>query len=231
MKHHRYFDAGGREIDEQDALDRNGVLRDGRTLRVPTMMRDADPWRETDPRGRSFEATGFGSKGERGQSAGDMCTINGRDGRLRMVNGNLTCVPLRSQDARITDGRTMDPLALQRPGFRIPVVNALRAVRDAYATYETALTNAYRVNDGEKQCPDCDGEGRDDDGNVCDLCGGDGVVPSDYEDDRGAPKNFGSGNEPRDSRPLNQVMQDHRRRMDKLYADSDRELSEAWRRR
>jgi hypothetical protein len=53
---------------------------------------------------------------------------------------------LRSQDAKpqFTDGRTTDPTALNRPGFRVQVVNDRRAVRDAYADYETDLVNAFR---------------------------------------------------------------------------------------
>jgi hypothetical protein len=123
MSKARYFDAGGREINERDAVDCNGVLRSGFSLRVPTMMRDA--------------------------------ALSG----TRQVVGNN----------RITDG-TDNPLGLHKPGFRIPVVNDRRAVRDAYAKYETSLVNAYRVNDGETQCPDCDGEGKDDDGDVCETC-------------------------------------------------------------
>jgi hypothetical protein len=49
---------------------------------------------------------------------------------MRNVDGNLVCVPLKSQDAKpqFTDGHTTDQLALHRPGFRIPIVNDRRAV-------------------------------------------------------------------------------------------------------
>jgi hypothetical protein len=45
---------------------------------------------------------------------------------------------------RITDGRSDDPTALNRPGFRVPTVQDRRAVNDAYAEYQNELTNAYR---------------------------------------------------------------------------------------
>lgn len=39
-----------------------------------------------------------------GQRAGDLCTINGTPGHLRMVNGALQCVPDRSADAAPVEG-------------------------------------------------------------------------------------------------------------------------------
>jgi RecJ-like exonuclease len=87
-----------------------------------------------------------------------------------------------------------------------------------YAKYETNLINAYRVNDGEVQCPDCDGEGRDEDGEQCDTCGGDGVVVS----EKRSSANFGSGNE-------GQSSDSHSQRMSKLYDSYDQTISEQWR--
>lgn len=108
------------------------VLKDKGRVRISMTMRDA--------------VVGTGSHGPRGEAVGDLCTINGTEGRLRKVNGDMVCVPLRSSDAKaqFTDGRTTDPTALNRPGFRVPVVNDRRAVNDAYTAYETSLTNAYR---------------------------------------------------------------------------------------
>jgi hypothetical protein len=48
---------------------------------------------------------------------------------------------------RITDGRSDDPTALNRPGFRISMVNDRRAVHDAYASYDAELCSRYRCND------------------------------------------------------------------------------------
>ena len=213
MKKTKYFDKRGSEITADAALDRHGALRNGFSMRVPTTMRDADH--------------GAGSHGPRGEVEGDICMTNDRrEGRL---NADLVCMPLKSRDAKllITDGRTTDPLALQRPGFRIPVVNDRRAVRDAYAAYETSLVNRYRVGDGV-QCAECFGSGEDEDGEDCDACNGSGVMP-----DRG--KGFGSSNEggydtpdpASDSRTLDQ----HRQVMDRLYAERDAELQNAWRQR
>ena len=168
----KYFDSGGREIAEHDALDSSGVLRSGFSLRVPTMLRDA--------------------------------ALSG----TRQVVGNN----------RITDG-TDNPLGLHRPGFRIPVVNDRRAVRDAYQSYETSLVNAYRVSDGEAQCPDCDGGGEDDDGDTCATCHGRGSVSA---SERSTGDGFGSGNEGHRSEDSRSVTRDQ------AYRDYDQALSSAW---
>jgi hypothetical protein len=178
-----------------DDFDEHGVLRDGHAMRVPTMMRDAGP---------------------RGAASGDLCTIDGREGRLRNIKGELVCVPLRKSDAaRITDGRTSDPLALHRPGYRVPVVNDRRAVNDAYAKYETELCNRYKANDDETLCPQCGGEGYIG-GDVCDRCNGEGIIRDD--DDEQAGSGYGSSNEGGfgDSRKLD------------AYQTYDAELSQRW---
>jgi hypothetical protein len=142
-------------------------------------------------------------------------------GALR--NGCSMRVPTTMRDAarqalpRITDGRTDDPMALHRPGFRIPVVNDRRAVRDAYAKYETGLVNAYRVSDGEAQCPDCDGSGEDDDGETCATCHGRGTVSA---RERSTGEGFGNeGHRSEDSRSVTR---------DQAYKDYDLALSSAW---
>ena len=55
----------------------------------------------------------------------------------------------------ITNGRSVDPLALHRPGFRVPVVNDRRAVRDAYQHYETELCNRWRAGNEEAEHFEC----------------------------------------------------------------------------
>jgi hypothetical protein len=194
------------------------ILRDRGRVRVSMQMRDA-----------AMAKSGTGSV--RGEVAGDLCTINGSEGRLRMVNGALQCVPLKSQDARpqFTDGRTTDPTALNRPGFRVPVVNDRRAVHDAYDADAAYLRNRYKCGDGERLCEDCGGEGKID-GERCDTCNGNGVMPE-VEDEREEGKSlFGSGNghgrsDDSDSRTLDQ----HRQMMDQLYRERDAELSQMWR--
>src|SRR3984957_11618573 len=101
------------------------------------------------------------------------------DGHGALKNGCSMRAPktMRAAAAKplITDGSD-NPLGLHRPGFRVPVVNDRRKVVDAYAKYETSLVNAYRVGDGEAQCPDCDGSGADEDGDTCATCHGRGTV-------------------------------------------------------
>ena len=170
MRKARYFDSGGREIAEHDALDSSEVLRSGFSLRVPTMLRDA------------------------------------------ALSGT------RQANNRITDG-TDNSLGLHKPGFRVPVVNDRRAVRDAYAKYETGLVNAFRVGDGEKQCPDCDGDGKDDDGETCATCHG---WRTESARERSTGKGFGSGNEGYRSEDNRSVTRDQ------AYKDYDLALSSAW---
>jgi hypothetical protein len=108
-------------------------------------------WRNTDPRGRSYESTGQGEHGPRGQSDGDVCTINGVEGRLRTANGRLQCVPLRSSSdsrAQFTDGSD-DPTQANRPGWRLRVGDTRQAVRDALRDYENDLVNRWRGPDAD----------------------------------------------------------------------------------
>ena len=233
---HRYFDGNGNEVDAVHALDGNGILRNGFTLRIPMLMRDTAPWRETDPRGRSSEVTGQGERGQGGSQIGSPCTRDGWPGVLRRgSDGELFCNIGRKVDGMlITDGRTDDKMSLNRPGFRVPIVHDRRAVRDAYQRYETGLVNAYRVNDGEVQCPDCNGCGRDENIVACETCGGDGTVPADYKRTAGA--NFGGTQTAHEGLPPprradSAMLQSHRIRMAKLHDAYDEELRNAWRAR
>jgi hypothetical protein len=145
-----------------------------------------------------------------------------RNGVLR--DGVYMRVPLTMRDAmrardakpQFTDGRTTDPLALQRPGYRIPIVNDRRVVRDAYEHYETSLVNRYRVGDGV-QCAQCYGSGEDEDGEDCSMCSGSGVMPG------------GNGDDLPDPASDNRTIDQHKQTMDQLYRQRDEELSNAWR--
>jgi hypothetical protein len=185
------------------------ILKDGGRVRISLQMRDA--------------VVGTGSSGPRGQQPGDICTINGSEGRLRTVQGDLVCVPLKSTDAKpqFTDGRSTDPTALNRPGFRVPVVNDRRAVHDAYATDASYLRNRYKCNDGERLCEDCGGEGYDEDGTVCDTCNGDGVIDEDDIEDNDTDRSDNPD-------PISDSHK-HRQTMDRLYRERDLELTNAWR--
>jgi hypothetical protein len=64
-----------------------------------------------------------------------------KDGQRVRISMTMRDAAIR--DAKFTDGRTTDPTALNRPGFRVPAVQDRRAVHDAYEAYEADLTNAY----------------------------------------------------------------------------------------
>lgn len=134
----------------------------------------------------------------------------------------------------ITDGYGNSGLTLQRPGFRLRTdATRQQVVADSYAAYERSLVTAY-LGDVENQCPECFGEGEDEDGKTCSTCGGDGVEADERERDR-RPSNYGSGNEParrndyHRSVSLDQLRRDHQTNMAKLRAQHDFELSQQWR--
>jgi hypothetical protein len=117
--------------------------------------------------------------------------------------------------ARVTDG-TDNPFGLHKPGFRIRTGDTSRqVVADAYAKADRQMSNAFKVRDGQIQCPDCDGEG-DIDGDECETCHGSGVVSD------GKSKKFDSGNEGRRNEDSRSVTRDQ------AYADYDQALSSAW---
>jgi hypothetical protein len=83
--------------------------------------------------------TGIGSHGTRGQQEGAVCTINGRAGHLRNVNGTLECVP---------DARTAKTAPSARREYYDPAVGAIRPHGDskdaAYSSYDSELRDAWR---------------------------------------------------------------------------------------
>jgi hypothetical protein len=143
-----------------------------------------------------------------------------RHGALR--NGFAMRVPTTMRDAmrargakpQFTDGHNLiDPAAGLNPGGRMPVVQDRTKVRDAYQRYQTSVTNAYRVGDGE-QCPECFGSGEDEDVE-CNACGSTGIMP-----DRRSRAVTGRSNDPAsDSRSLK----------DQAYQSYDHDLQNAWR--
>jgi hypothetical protein len=161
-----------------------------------------------------------------------------KDGRSVRVSLTMRDSAMSRQANRITDGRTSDPLALHRPGFRVPVVNDRRATRDAYQQYETGLANRYKVGDGEVQCPHCFGSGEIN-GEDCDDCDGTGLMaePDAGSTSRGSGgSSYGSGNGFGSSDP--DPASDHRtvdarlRRaaVDQAYQSYDADLAQAYRR-
>jgi len=87
-----------------------------------------DAWRNGNP------PTGFGSRNFSGQKEGDLCTINGRPGRLRYDDetGELTCMADHPGGER--DARTLDQLIQD---------HRLRMVEE-YDAYDRALSEAWR---------------------------------------------------------------------------------------
>jgi hypothetical protein len=131
----------------------------------------------------------------------------------------------KSQDAKpaFTDGYNLvDPAAGLKPGYRIPVVQDRRAVRDAYAADAAYQRNRYKCGDGERLCDDCGGEGYDQDGNVCDTCHGKGVMPE-VEDQREPGKLL--PDPASDHRSLDR----HRANMQQIYDSYNRDLEQQWR--
>lgn len=182
-----------------DAFDRDGILKDGKSIRVS--MRDratvkriaADGnrpgWRISD-NGVDQEAkrtacasynddlvnswrtpiTGFGEQGTIGQREGDICTRDGRAGVLRAnSDGQLFCDTTRKRADAAPEG-------------------------------------------GDRVCPDCDGSGVDENGEDCIACEGEGTVPADCVDNRS----------------VGQIAAEHRQRMTKLYDQIEIDLSTRW---
>jgi len=151
-----------------------------------------------------------------------------RNGILR--SGFAIRVPMQMRDASrqdakpvVVDGHGNGGLALRRPGYRIATNDTRRAlVADAYAQADRQAGNSWKMRDGDQLCPDCDGEGYDEDGTVCDGCGGDGLLP---EQERArASSNFGSGNEGGSSDASTMLR-------DQAYQSYDNDLANAWRSR
>jgi hypothetical protein len=126
------------------------------------------------------------------------------DNRGILRNGFTMRVPLTVRDS-ITARHaritdgTDNPFALNKPGFRVRAGDTRQKVADAYADYEDTLVDAYRCGEGE----------------------------------RDGSETFGNASTNRESLPRHradsQMVQDHQARMNKLYADRDRELSDKWR--
>lgn len=104
-----------------------------------------------------------------------------------------------ARDAKFTDGRTNDPTALNRPGWRIRVGDNRQAIKDALAEYQSELVNRWRKPKQETSH--------------------DALTEHEsYE----APHRA-------DARTLDQMVRDHRVNMQQLHAMYDAEISQMWR--
>jgi hypothetical protein len=238
----RYF-LNGREISERDALvPGTNQVRDGVSVRVPTYLADATrappPTRHrpgfVDPRAAAYAAydhaltnawKGDGGRGappppdddEADEDRLDRENDNG-NGRRRESDVFADAYSSHHPNTILTaDGNA---LSLHRPGFRIDRSADARArVADARKQYETDLVSAYKTRDSE-------GYGEHQIGQSCTVRGGD------YPQNSGEP---GKVTKLPDGRvvcaPVRSNADAARDRMtlDALYAERDRELSEAWR--
>jgi hypothetical protein len=134
--------------------------------------------------------------------------------RTMMRDSNTT------RGARFVDGNGNSGLVLHKPGYRIPTNDSRRSiVEDSYAAYEREITHRYKCGDQEKVCPDCGGDGADEDGDTCQTCNGSGTVSA---RERSTGEGFGSGNEGHRGEDSRSVTRDQ------AYRDYDQALSSAW---
>ena len=149
-----------------------------------------------------------------------------RDGTT-LRSGFSVRIPTQFRDAAaakpkplITDGNGNSGPALRKPGYRIPTSDSRRSiVENSYVAYEREITHRYKCGDQEKVCPDCDGDGADEDGDTCETCNGSGTVSA---RERSTGEGFASGNEGHRSEDGRSVTRDQ------AYRDYDQALSSAW---
>jgi hypothetical protein len=146
---------------DADAFDANGVLRDGRSVRVPMWLMDmGDGGVDDVQRSVAVDAAvrkyGLYPAGA-GAKEGGSCTIDGRPGKLRAVEGGFVCVPDDddTEDAMLhikTDAPTVltdalgrsDPASLSRPGLRYLVAGHKTADHVQQVTREVMRDEARR---------------------------------------------------------------------------------------
>jgi len=153
----------------------------------------------------------------------------------RGPNGELYCeTGHRADSAPMITDAAGGRLGLHRPGFRIATndrhAQQLSVIDAEHARYQTRMANAYKLSDGQVQCPACDASGWAANGGVCSKCLGEGVIDESDEDIDRAFANTQTAHEglPRkaiDSRAL----ADHHARMQQIYSAQDLELSQTWR--
>jgi hypothetical protein len=217
MRRTRYFNRDGDEVSAREAL-HGSTLRDGFSIRVPTLFRDA-------ARQQFGDARAFWDRNRASLLVTDVRRIGGTEGNrpgFRVLDNDL--------------GRSAKDAALRQYE---------RFLNDAYKSASPRDAEVEEEDDdgGRKECPQCEGSGFDANGERCRRCQGSGEIPDDGDDEAEAVSDakrrrrppddddddddrppFGS----QDRRSVDQIAANHRRNMARVYDSYARELSEAW---
>jgi hypothetical protein len=214
-----------RKYHDDDIFDDDGLLKDGKVLRVKLTMADGDTVHNALQR-----------------------ALQERDsGPLRVVDGfsrGRDSTAMHRPGYRIFDGDD----AWEHQKARMYAAYD-RDLRDQYKNPtgfggDLSITGAGEKGstdqDGDdmRLCPDCDATGKADAGSECQVCGGTGLVP--HNSERSAEQivenasTHHEGLSPRsarraDSHTVRQPMADHERKMEPLYEAVESELREKWR--
>ena len=242
-----YFRRDGQPLPREQALDRNGIIRDGVVARTRMTMRDSAN-RFTD--GRSFwdanrasllvtDAAALG--GTKGNQPGFRVAdapINAQDraAAYRAYEDDLTNAWKGNVgSSRGTPPPGAYPYSAAAEGTACTINGRPGRLTKAGEglVCEPTTKDARTSDQGTMTCPDCGGNGIQA-GHACPRCGGTGEVDTDndeeeYEDrrqvDSGKGITAGSGGH----MTLDQMRASHQQNMDRIYADHERELREAWR--
>jgi hypothetical protein len=162
-----------------------------------------DAWRDlNEDEDADYEKEGAGSRGFVGEREGDLCTINGKSGRLRKIGGKFVCVPTGS-DAATVDGRgtgTSYAPSDKRVESRLHEIGMELSARGA----------------SDEEIHDY----------LADLVANVDAVEIVHTDISEWIDQFESGD---DDTSLDSIRAKHTKRMDRIYQDRDAELRDAWR--
>ena len=246
-----YFRRDGQPLSREQALDRNGCIKDEVVARTRMTMRDSAS-RFTD--GRQFwdanrasllvtDAAALG--GTKGNQPGFRVldsAVNAQDraDAYRAYEDDLTNAWRTPPPPTGSASSGRDAVSGAPPGA-YPYTAAAegaactidgrpgRLVKQGNALVCEPTTTDARTSDG-MTCPDCGGNGIQA-GHACPTCGGTGEIDFDEDEEETAEASRADATTTRSDRALNldQLRASHQRNMNRLYADHERELCEAWR--